>query len=127
VRESTGLPHTPEEAGVILIPVPWDATASYGKGAALGPESILRASRQVDLFDRETGRPYEGGVAMLPISREVQAWNEEARSLTGENRARDMNALGDRLNDWVAARAGEWLERGRLVAWWAASTPRPSA
>ena len=29
-----GLPHAAEQAGVILIPVPWDATTSYRAGAA---------------------------------------------------------------------------------------------
>jgi len=27
-----GLPHTPEEAYVVLIPVPFEATTSYGGG-----------------------------------------------------------------------------------------------
>ncbi|MEO6710360.1 MAG: arginase family protein, partial [Planctomycetota bacterium] len=45
------------EAQVIVIGVPFDATASYRKGAARGPRAILRASRQVDLFDLATGRP----------------------------------------------------------------------
>ena len=34
-----GLPFTPDEAGVVLIPVPWDATTSYRPGAAKGPEA----------------------------------------------------------------------------------------
>ena len=49
-----GLPHSPEQAGVVLIPVPWDATTSYLAGAAQGPEAIFAASRQVDLYDLET-------------------------------------------------------------------------
>jgi len=40
-------------------PVPWEATVSYGQGTADGPEAVLQASHQVDLLDRETGRPYE--------------------------------------------------------------------
>jgi agmatinase len=52
-----GLPHLPSEAAVHVLPVPFDATASYRKGAWRAPEAILRASRQVDLFDIATGRP----------------------------------------------------------------------
>src|SRR5688500_5253474 len=75
-----GLPSRPEEAKVVLVPVPWEATVSYGTGAADGPAAILRASRQVDLLDRETGRPYRDGIAMLPIPEDVRAWSEEARA-----------------------------------------------
>ena len=64
-----GLPSTPEDAAVVLIPVPWEATVSYGAGTANGPAAVLQASRQVDLLDRETGRPYEAGIAMLPDPR----------------------------------------------------------
>src|SRR5262245_30366957 len=76
-----GLPHSPTEAKVVLLPVPWDATASYRSGTAGGPESILSASRQVDLFDIETGTPYEAGIALLPIDPQLVAWNKEARPL----------------------------------------------
>ncbi len=76
-----GLPHTPEEARVHVIPVPFDATTSYRKGAAKGPEAILRASRQVDLFDLMYGRVYEARIAMLPADPRIAAWNAEATEL----------------------------------------------
>ena len=67
-----GLPHTPDEAKVVLIPVPFEATTSYGGGTSDGPKAILKASRQVDLFDIEVGRPYAGGIAMLEEPAEVR-------------------------------------------------------
>src|SRR5262245_636023 len=76
-----GLPHTPAEARVVLIPVPWEATTSDRPGTAGGPAAILAASRQVDLYDVETGKPYADGIAMLPEDPEVVAWNAEARAL----------------------------------------------
>src|SRR6185503_4987272 len=75
-----GLPHTPEQARVILIPVPWEPTTSYGRGAAKGPAAILRASRQVDLFDLQTRRPYEAGIALLPMDPDIVRWNSEAKA-----------------------------------------------
>ena len=62
-----GLPFTPEEARVVLVPVPWEATVSYGAGTAGGPAAILKASRQVDLLDRETGRPYEAEIGRAHV------------------------------------------------------------
>jgi agmatinase len=124
-----GLPHSPEEARVVLIPVPWEATVSYGGGTSKGPEAILEASKQVDLFDIETGKPYEAGIALLPSPRDVAAWNETAKKLAApvieaggagrdpslaEN-LREVEALGERLNAWVEAEATRWIERGKLV------------
>src|SRR5688500_1673852 len=76
-----GLPYTPDDAGVILVPVPWDVTTSYRPGTSRGPQAILAASRQVDLYDVETGRPYRAGIALLDEAPEVRAWNEEGRPL----------------------------------------------
>ena len=55
-----GLPTDPERARVHLIPVPFEATTSYGGGTARGPAAILEASRQVDLFDLDCGRTVRG-------------------------------------------------------------------
>src|SRR4051812_24043888 len=72
-----GLPRDITDQRVILIPVPWEATTSYGAGTANGPEAILRASRQVDLFDVEVGDPWAAGIVMLPESESVRGWNAE--------------------------------------------------
>jgi agmatinase len=42
-----------EEARVCVIPFGLEHTVSYGGGTAKGPEAILRASHQVELFDEE--------------------------------------------------------------------------
>jgi agmatinase len=117
-----GLPHTPEDAAVVLIPVPFEATCSYGGGTADGPNAIFEASKQVDLFDRDTGKPYEAGIAMLGLPREVRGWNDEARKLAepiiasgGGGDPSQVNALCAKMNDWVYAQARGWLARGKLV------------
>ena len=48
-----GLPFTAEESEIIIIPVPWEVTVSYGAGASEGPEAIFEASFQVDLQHQE--------------------------------------------------------------------------
>jgi agmatinase len=77
-----GLPHDEASAKVVLVPVPFDATTSYGKGASKGPSAILEASRQVDLYDLETGRPYAVGIHMLEERDELRVKNEEANALS---------------------------------------------
>ncbi|MHC4975465.1 MAG: agmatinase [Planctomycetota bacterium] len=43
-----------EDAQVVVVPLPWEGSVSYGSGAALAPEAIWRASAQVELWDQET-------------------------------------------------------------------------
>lgn len=48
-----GLPFSSEQSEIIIIPVPWEVTVSYGSGASNGPEAILEASFQVDLSHQD--------------------------------------------------------------------------
>ena len=61
-----------DEAGVVVLPVPYEATVSYGGGTAKGPEAILRASTQVELYDEQlASEPFHAGLftdAMLDVS-----------------------------------------------------------
>jgi agmatinase len=41
------------EAPYQILPVPFEQTVSYGRGCARGPEAILQASQEVELFDEE--------------------------------------------------------------------------
>jgi len=45
-----GLPFTADESEIVIIPVPWEVTVSYGAGASEGPAAILEATFQVDLY-----------------------------------------------------------------------------
>jgi agmatinase len=56
-----------ERSRVVVLPVPFERTTSYGKGTADGPEAILRASRQVELRDEQLGsEAWRMGIATLP-------------------------------------------------------------
>lgn len=48
-----GLPFSAEESDIIIIPVPWEVTVSYGSGASEGPVAVFNASLQVDLLHQE--------------------------------------------------------------------------
>lgn len=123
-----GLPDDPrarEEARVVLVPVPWDATTSYRAGTSKGPAAIFEASMQVDLFDIETGRPYLAGITMLPADPHFESMNQEARALAeiiiemggasaGDGLAR-VNALSDEVNALVHSIVRAELGRGKIV------------
>lgn len=57
-----------EQAKVVVLPIPFEATVSYGGGTRLGPDAIILASQQVELYDREYDREpaCDYGVATLP-------------------------------------------------------------
>ncbi|MBX3375579.1 MAG: agmatinase family protein [Phycisphaeraceae bacterium] len=76
-----GLPFTRDQAGIVLLPVPFDATTSYGHGTARGPDAIFDASMQVDLYDRRLGRIYERGIYMEPSDETIASLSESARAL----------------------------------------------
>ena len=42
-----------DRAGVLVLPIPYEETVSYGGGTAHGPAAIIAASQQVELYDRE--------------------------------------------------------------------------
>ena len=56
-----------DDAQVVLIPVPYDGTSTWQKGADKGPEAFLAASENMELFDIETrSEVYKKGVYLTP-------------------------------------------------------------
>lgn len=103
------LPHTflglDEEAAswsgarVVILPVPWEATTSYGGGTRGGPRAILEASRYIELYDQELdAAPSEVGVHTLP-----------ALELTREGPAEAMDELGAAYGRLVDAAGGRFV------------------
>lgn len=43
-----------ESSNIVLIPVPYDGTSTWGKGADKGPDAFLDASENMELYDIET-------------------------------------------------------------------------
>jgi agmatinase len=124
-----GLPFTAEESRVVVVPVPFEATTSYGGGTSRGPAAVFKASKQVDLFDHETGRPFEAGIAMLPIPKKIARWNAEAKKIAAtvidrggvvdrktRAAAAKVNEAGERVNAWVYEKTSSLLDAGKLAA-----------
>ncbi|TSE05363.1 agmatinase [Aquimarina algiphila] len=52
-----------DKSKVVLIPVPYDGTSTWGKGADKGPEAFLHASENMELYDIETNSEvYKQGI-----------------------------------------------------------------
>ncbi len=87
----------PATATTVLLPVPYDSTTTAHPGARFGPQAMVDASADMELFDLEVeDEPYRRGIATLP---------EVAPHLGSPE------AMVLRVRDLV----GEWLDRGKLV------------
>ena len=129
-----GFPVTEAEANIILLPVPWDATASYGKGTSDGPQAILDASTQLDFYHPKLEKAWETKVFMSPISQEWKTINDELckegiayiQFLEEGGRLENNEAYQatvDKINltqkhlcDNLEERATALLDQGKLVA-----------
>ncbi|MFG0284382.1 MAG: agmatinase family protein [Phycisphaerales bacterium JB039] len=121
-----GLPHTRQDARVVLLGVPFDATTSYRAGTAAGPEAIRAASMQVDLRDHRFGNIYEAGIWMAPHDERIAALSRRAREFAapiieaGGAGPDDAEALdqvdsaGELVRETVRAFAAGALADGRL-------------
>lgn len=127
-----GLPFTLDECETVLIPVPWEVTVSYGGGTANGPQAILDASYQVDLYDPLVKDAWKKGIGMDGISEEVKAKSGQLRQsaeryidalangASAENS--DMINVSNQikqeclwLNNWVKSRALHFLNQNKTV------------
>jgi agmatinase len=79
-EESSGL----EKSAIVVLPVPYEHTVSYGGGTKDGPKAILSASHFVEFYDEELDRElcFDAGIATL-----------RSLSFGGKNKKTDAAAL----------------------------------
>ncbi len=89
-----GLPFSAEQSEIIIIPVPWEVTVSYGAGASDGPEAIREASFQVDLNHQDFPELWKLGMYLAEIP---ESW--KTTSVAYKERAQPIiEALEDGLD-----------------------------
>lgn len=129
-----GLPFTEEEARLILLPVPWEVTVSYGTGTARAAEHILHASQQIDLYDYDVPTGWKKGFYMRPVDKNILMRSdylrkeaelyihfqiEEGNNLDEnefmQNGVHEVNKGSEELNTWVYQQTKELLENNKLV------------
>jgi len=83
-------------ARVVIIPVPYDETSTWGKGADKGPDAILEASANMELYDIETD------------SEVINIGIHTAAPVT-------ENSAPEKMVDAVEATTLKFLEKGKFI------------
>jgi agmatinase len=125
-----GLPFSPDEADIVLIPVPWEVTVSYGAGTAAGPEALFDASFQVDLFDPEYPDFWKKGIALDAIPEKLKKTSNTFRKKaekhidhftsgkkTGKSEGKNLDAINNeciKMTGWVYDRTKHWVEKNKI-------------
>ena len=122
-----------ETANLIVIPVPWDLTCSYGRGAARGPELIRQASLQLDFFNTEFKCSYQDQIYfeknpphIQSLNRKSTKWADEVQALwakgnklSGESEKRlceKVNQACEKMLDWLYKKSSLLLQEGKIPA-----------
>lgn len=128
-----GLPFSAAQSEIIVIPVPWEVTVSYGTGASDGPNAILDASFQVDLNHQDFPALWKLGIYMDEIPTHWKNNSDTYKSLAQpiiemlengeviENNPvlqTDLDAINKacrQLHSEVKERALHWMQKGKKV------------
>jgi agmatinase len=77
---------------IVILPVPYELTTSYGQGTVDGPESCLKASSQVELYDPRLSEDLPAG----SIIRTLVPWSSEAGTLNDQ-----LDSVTEYLTKWL--------------------------
>jgi agmatinase len=129
-----GLPFAEEDARLVIVPVPWEVTVSFGSGTARSADQIMKASLQVDLFDPNVPDGWKQGFFMREADRKVLLKSDYLRKeaelyidyiskgdVVEDNQfmrktLKEVNEGSYFMNNWVYQQTRDLLEKGKLVA-----------
>lgn len=129
-----GLPFTEDDARLVILPIPWEVTVSFGSGTARSAEQIMKASLQVDLFDPEFPNGWQQGFYMREADKKILLKSDYLRKeaelyidyiskgdLVENNQfmcktLKEVNEGSHFLNHWVYQQAKDLLSKNKLVA-----------
>ena len=115
-----------ESADLVLIPVPWSATASYKGGTEKAPELIRRCSHELDFFKPEFSGSYNHKIHFLALDPWVEKLNQEARQALKNLESKDkaqrakllqqVNQASQKLLDWLHEKSLGLLKEAKIPA-----------
>lgn len=128
-----GLPYDKGSADIIVIPVPWDVTVSYGAGTAEGPRAILEASSQIDYTQTDIANAWQMKITMAEIPEVwyskgkmlrqhaekyidwLEAGSDPRHELGMRSLCEEINANCAQLMQYVQQECVYWRSKGKLT------------
>jgi len=128
-----GLPFGAQHADVIVIPVPWEVTVSFGSGTGEGPDAMFEASSQVDLHHPDFPELWKRGIFMDTCPDDLISLGRRAKDMAGDiiaaleegediqtnsvllDKLERVNDASARMNEWVKERSAYWKKQGKLI------------
>lgn len=128
-----GLPFGEDLSDIVVMPVPWEVTVSYGSGASEGIEAIKQASFQVDLAHQEFPELWKLGIY---LDEKIPNWQERSNILKDkaaliiealengeavegnaqlEGILSEINTESEKLKKELFDRVVYWKGKGKLV------------
>lgn len=128
-----GLPFNEDDAALIIFPVPWEVTVSYGAGTARCFDPVMAASYQIDLFNKYYKDTWQQGFYMPEPDKKILMKSDFLRKeaelfvdflssgedITGnpfmKRNLKDINSGSIDLNKYVYENCKKYLQQGKLV------------
>ena len=120
-----------DKSKIVLLPVPWEVTASYGQGTGEAPLYIKEASHQLDFFTRDQGA-YNHCLYFCDVDPEIILLNKKTTALARriidsweEGKApsdaevsllEEVNRACAKMVDWVYRESEKILKAGKIPA-----------
>ena len=84
-----------EASEIVIIPVPFDKTSTYGTGSDKGPAALIEASRNLETYDIDTGQEvyHKGILTDAPV----------------------LATTSQGLQNQLYKRVNQWLDKGKFV------------
>ena len=119
-QEGSGLfalPFTVDDAAIVIVPAPWDASSSQGWKSSTAPDAVYTASKFVELFDPVQRAVYKRGIAMDSTNGEIRTLNTSAIALQErpEFDGPELTAVCERVNEIIRRQVEDHLDRGKHV------------
>ncbi len=124
------LPYKLEDSEIAILSVPWDVTTSYRPGTHNGPQAIIDASLQVDLFDALVPDAWEVKIGTVPIDESILKKNRKYRKIaesviskleegidnsTLKEELNCVNGASSLLNQYVYKSCKELITKGKIA------------
>ena len=112
-----------ESADLVLIPVPWSATVSYGGGTEKGPNLIRTASNYLDFFNSFLTCSYNHKIYFEENDPDIESLNKKTlayvKQLDKQNYSEcieNINKASQSLLDWIYKKSKNIFQKDKIPA-----------